>query len=141
MAISFLSSTFVIFSITPAQSTYRGRGEIGGVHIPSKLERTLQLCVIVDIIKEGWCAPPPSPAWDDFTLLMKCTPLPLCVLYGPPLPVFVLKGRQIYGRRVDLNVCISLGKAGKQELLSLLYICVYSHMYIVHVYLEHMLYQ
>jgi hypothetical protein len=26
------------------QSTYRGRGEEGGVHLPSQLERTLQLC-------------------------------------------------------------------------------------------------
>jgi hypothetical protein len=25
-------------------STYRGRGEIGGVYLPSQLERTLQLC-------------------------------------------------------------------------------------------------
>jgi hypothetical protein len=30
--------------LSKPQSTYRGRGEIGGVYGPSQLERTVQLC-------------------------------------------------------------------------------------------------
>ena len=38
---------------------YRGRVEIGGVYLPSQLERTLQLVyVMVDIVKRGGRAPP-----------------------------------------------------------------------------------
>ncbi len=72
------------------QSAYRGRGEIGGVYLPSQLERILQLCSRwwkgVDVHPP----PPPSPAWADFTqkvaiatlcTLWLCT-LPLCVLCG-----------------------------------------------------------
>ncbi len=49
------------------QSTYRGRGETGGVYMPSQMERIPQL-VMVDRVKErGW-------AWAAFTLMMECTP-------------------------------------------------------------------
>jgi hypothetical protein len=58
-----------------SQSTYRGRGEIGGVYLPSQLERTTAtLLVMVDRVKGGGRAPPPSPGWADFTIMMECTP-------------------------------------------------------------------
>ncbi len=38
---------------------YRGRGEIEGVYLPSHLERTPQLClVMVDRVKGEGCTPP-----------------------------------------------------------------------------------
>jgi hypothetical protein len=60
-------------------STYRGRGEIGGVYLSAlsagAYEYTTTLNVIVDIVQGGESAPhPPSPAWVDFTLMMECTP-------------------------------------------------------------------
>jgi hypothetical protein len=42
---------------------------------------------MVNVMKWGGRAPPPSPAWANFTLVMECTPensvLLLCVLCGP----------------------------------------------------------
>jgi hypothetical protein len=44
-------------------STYRGRVEIGGVCLPSLLERTLQFVREgIDKVKRGGRTPPPSPA-------------------------------------------------------------------------------
>ncbi len=42
------------------QGTYRGRLEIGGMYLPSQLERipSTTLYVMVDIMKAGWRAPP-----------------------------------------------------------------------------------
>jgi hypothetical protein len=39
------------------QCTYRGRGEIGGVYLPSQLECTTTLLVMVDGVTGGGCAP------------------------------------------------------------------------------------
>ncbi len=69
-------------SVSYAQSTYRGRVDIGGVYLPSQLERTPQLFyVIVGIVKGGGLAPPPSPGWADGMFARKWS-LPLCVLCG-----------------------------------------------------------
>jgi hypothetical protein len=51
------------FSKFYPQSTYRGRGETGGMYLPSQLERTpppppTSLYVIVDIVKGGGHASP-----------------------------------------------------------------------------------
>jgi hypothetical protein len=56
------------------QNTYRGRVEIGGVYLPSKLESgeyPTTLYVMVDIVKGGGRAPPPSPGWADFSIMME----------------------------------------------------------------------
>jgi hypothetical protein len=44
--------------------------------MPTQLERTLHatLLVMVNVMKGGGRAPPPSPAWANFTLMMECTP-------------------------------------------------------------------
>ncbi len=57
-----------------SQSTYRGRDEIGAS--VSALERTYTatLYLMVTIVKGGRRAPPPSPAWVDFSTMMQCTP-------------------------------------------------------------------
>ncbi len=46
--------------LSPPQSTFKGRGEIGGEYLPSKLERTPQLCSwwYVDTVKGGGRAHP-----------------------------------------------------------------------------------
>jgi hypothetical protein len=58
------------------QSTYRGRGELWGVYLPSQLKCTKQtLYMMLDRVKGGWaCIPPPLPAWADFSIVMECTP-------------------------------------------------------------------
>jgi hypothetical protein len=57
-----------------SQSTYGGRVEIGGVYLPSQLERSpTTLYVMVDKVKGDGRAPPPSPDWANF-VMMECTP-------------------------------------------------------------------
>ncbi len=48
--------------------------------MPTQLERTLQiyLLVMANVLRGGGRAPPPSPAWANFTLMMKCTPESSC---------------------------------------------------------------
>jgi hypothetical protein len=52
-----------------------GRGEIGGVYLPSQLERIpTTLLVTVDRVKGGGRLPPPpppSPGWAEFTIIME----------------------------------------------------------------------
>jgi hypothetical protein len=51
------------------------RDETGLVCLPTQLERTLQLyLVMVNVMKGLSVHPPPSPAWANFTLMMECTP-------------------------------------------------------------------
>jgi hypothetical protein len=47
-----------------AQSTYRGRVEIGEVYLPSQLELTLRAGV----------HPSPTQGWADFSIMMEGTP-------------------------------------------------------------------
>ncbi len=57
------------------QSTYRGRGEIGGGYLHSQLERTHKLCSWWQIEWKGQgLHPPPSTGWADFTIMVECTP-------------------------------------------------------------------
>jgi hypothetical protein len=54
----------------------KGRGEIGGVHLPSQLVQHNFLLVMVDRVK-GELAYIPRPhqaAWAEFTIMMECTP-------------------------------------------------------------------
>ncbi len=47
----------------------------GGVYLPSQLERTTQLYTLwVDRVKEIGRAPPTSPGWANFSIMMECTP-------------------------------------------------------------------
>ncbi len=47
---------------------------MGGVYLPSQLERIPTLYMMVDMVKGGGRAPPLSPACADFILMMECTP-------------------------------------------------------------------
>ncbi len=55
-----------------------GRDETGGVYLPSHLERTLKLTLYSHVIKKrvkgDGRAPPPSPGWANFSIMMECTP-------------------------------------------------------------------
>ncbi len=52
----------------------KGRGETGGVYLPSQLERTpTTSLVMVDRVKGGGpVIPPPSTGWAEFTIMMDC---------------------------------------------------------------------
>ncbi len=104
---TFLYKTVIFFSLVPfplfpvpnsatgpaPQSTYRGRGEIGGVYMPSQLERTPHFCGKYS--ETGWAytpSPPPHlrqaglifPSWCN--VWQKVASATLCVLCAPPPP-------------------------------------------------------
>jgi hypothetical protein len=54
--------------------TLNQRVEKGRVYLPSQLERTPQVCIIVDIVKGGGACTPPFPAWADFSIMINCSP-------------------------------------------------------------------
>ncbi len=57
------------------QSTYRGRGEIGGVYLSSQLEHKPQLCLWWKIDWKGKRVHPlPWPGWADFAIMMEYMP-------------------------------------------------------------------
>jgi hypothetical protein len=49
------------------------RDETGLVYLPTQLERTATLLVMVNVMKGDGRAPPSSPTWAIFTLMMECT--------------------------------------------------------------------
>ncbi len=61
----------------------RNRGSVSAI---SAGAYTTTLFVMVDLVKGGGRAPPPAPAWANFSIMMECTPefdvATLCVLYG-----------------------------------------------------------
>jgi hypothetical protein len=63
------------------RSTYRGRGEIREVYLPSQLEYTATLLGMVDRVKGGGRAPSPG---------ARMCPLPLCVCSVVPATSVVL---------------------------------------------------
>ncbi len=89
----------------------QGQKKQGECICPLSWRRRLQLCVMVDRIKEGQRAPPSSTAWSDFTLLMKCTPLPLCVLYGSPSASICVE-RAANIRKTRIPKCLHIIKKG-----------------------------
>ncbi len=62
---------------TSPQNTFRGRVKIGGVNLPSQLERTPQLVCDGRYSKRGWACTPrpePSPGWAGFSIMMEYMP-------------------------------------------------------------------
>ncbi len=57
-----------------SQSTYFPRDETGLVCLPTQLERTATLLVMVNVMRGGGRAPPTLTSQGNFTLMTECTP-------------------------------------------------------------------
>ncbi len=71
--INFRVGDIRVSTVLEPQSTYRGRGEIGGVYLPSQLKSTPQLCSWWWIEWKGEGVHP-HPCWAAFTVMMECKP-------------------------------------------------------------------
>ncbi len=51
----------------------KGRGEIGGDYCICALSSGAYTTILL-VSEKGGVHPPPSPGWDEFTIMMECTP-------------------------------------------------------------------
>jgi hypothetical protein len=69
----------------------------------SAVAYTATLLVIVNLVKGGGRAPPPSPAWANFTLMIECTPESNCCYSVYSVEKETLCGLYLAVRGVRIN--------------------------------------